>query len=407
MYRKILVLSLLIVGSLMAVPAAFAGSPEFVYVESNVQSAGGNAIYAFQRNSDGSLMPIHGSPFVAGGAGVQDASLALGPYDSDQNLIVDPSRQLLFAVNSGSDTIAVFHINSDGSLHAVEGSPFPSGGTNPVSVGLAGDTLFVVNKNGDFPRVSSILPNYTSFRVNHDGSLMPIKGSTISVALGSSPSQALIVPGTNLLFGADLFGGLMQSFRIDGDGRMHQNQPVALPPSEFPDPAAPRWPLGLITHPRQPLLYVGLVTINRLGVYKFDGSGHLSFVRSAPNSGVAICWLRTNKSGTRLYTSNTASATGDTSSVSVYDTSDPDNPRELQTVLLTGQGNARQIELSGDGKNLYVITGRFSPLIPNGQGNALHIFDIGPDGLVAEQAPVQLPVPAGTLSQGVAVYSPR
>jgi 6-phosphogluconolactonase (cycloisomerase 2 family) len=407
MFRKNLVVCLLILGSLMAVPVAFAASTEFVYVESNIQSAGGNSIYAFQRNADGSLTQIAGSPFPTGGAGVQDTSLGLGPYDSDQNVVVDADRKLLFAVNSGSDTIAVFHIKSGGSLEAVNGSPFPSQGTNPVSIGVAGDILFAVNKNGDFPRVSNILPNYTSFHIAQDGSLLPIAGSTVSVGLGTSPTQALVVPGTNLVFGADFFGGLMQSFRFDSNGHLHQNQPVALPASEFPDPTAPRLPLGLITHPHQPLLYVGLVTINRLGVYKFDGNGYLHFVRSASNSGVAICWIRTNKSGTRLYTTNTASATGDTSTISVYDISDPDAPREIQNVMLAGQGNARQFELSGDGKNLYAVTGRFSSLIPNGQGNALHVFSIGPDGMVEETSTIQLPVPAGVLSQGVAVYSPR
>jgi hypothetical protein len=50
----------------------------------------------------------------------------------------------LFAVNSGSDTIAVFHIQGNGALTPVEGSPFPSGGNDPVSLGLNGNTLFVV-----------------------------------------------------------------------------------------------------------------------------------------------------------------------------------------------------------------------------------------------------------------------
>jgi hypothetical protein len=50
--------------------------------------------------------------------------------------------------NSGSDTIAVFHIGENGALPPVEGFPFPSGGNDPVSLGLSGNTLFVVNKSG-------------------------------------------------------------------------------------------------------------------------------------------------------------------------------------------------------------------------------------------------------------------
>jgi hypothetical protein len=41
-------------------------------------------------------------------------------------------------VNSGSNTIAVFQVNHDGTLEPVEGSPFPSNGSDPVSVGVKG-----------------------------------------------------------------------------------------------------------------------------------------------------------------------------------------------------------------------------------------------------------------------------
>src|SRR5579872_2282077 len=117
-----------------------------VYVESNVGTPGGNAILAFQRDAAGNLTPLPGSPFPTGGTGVVDLSLALGPNDADQQIITNPPRSLLFAVNMGSNSIAVFHILSDGSLSPVNGSPFPSGGVDPVSVGLAGNVLVVVNK---------------------------------------------------------------------------------------------------------------------------------------------------------------------------------------------------------------------------------------------------------------------
>jgi hypothetical protein len=77
----------------------------------------------------------------AGGIGVFDGTFALGPFDSDQNLTEDRAGTMLFAVNSGSNTIAVFDIQQDGGLVPVSGSPFPSGGSDPVSVGLIGDTL--------------------------------------------------------------------------------------------------------------------------------------------------------------------------------------------------------------------------------------------------------------------------
>jgi hypothetical protein len=400
MIQRVISLSVIAISCLFTAHAAFSDSAEYVYVESNIKTPHGNSIFAFKRNADGGLTPLNNSPFLTGGAGVQDSSLALGPYDSDQNIVVDPNRDLLFAVNSGSDTIAVFHIQSDGSLQAVAGSPFSSGGTNPVSIGLLGEILFVVNKNGDFARLTSILPNYTAFRIADDGALSPLDASTRSVALGSSPTQALVVPGSKLLLGADFLGGLLQSFEFERN-RLRQHAPVALPASEFTDTTTPRLPLGLWTHPKLSLLYVGFVTANRLGVYAFGEEGRLKFIRTVPNSGTAICWLRVNRGGTRLYSADTG-----TNSVSVYDLSYPEEPSEIQNLVLAGLGNALQFSLSTDERNLYALSQRGSASIPEGEGNALHILSIDKEGKVSESKhPILFHLPPGTRPQGVAVFA--
>jgi len=418
--------------------SAQAATPEFVYVESNVQSLNGNSILAYARKTDGSLQPLAGSPFTTGGTGVQDTSFVFGPYDSDQNIVIDAQRKLMFAVNSGSDTIAVFRIASDGSLQAIPGSPFPSGGVNPVSLAISGDILFVVNQNGDLGRLLPVQPNYTTLRILANGSLGPVssvagpilnqtqaylprgasQGRTrVDLAFGSSPSQAYLVPGTHLMFGADFRAGLLQSFQYDNRGRLFQRPPTALPVN----PNIPRFisqdlrlaefPLGLASHPRLPLLYVGYVVTNQLGVFSYSRDGDLSFVRAVPNSGLAICWLRSNRAGTRLYTSNNG-VVGDPahdafSTVSVYDLSVPESPREIQNIQLSGVGNASQIELSSDEKTLYVVSQRATGAIPPGQGNALHVFSIQANGtLVESQAPIVIDVPVGTQPQGIAVYRP-
>ena len=384
-------------------------SAEYVYVESNLQAPNSNSIYAFLRGSDGRLTQISGSPFLTGGAGVQYTGFNLGPHDSDQEIIANPQHTLLFAVNSGSDTVAVFHIEENGSLTPVDGSPFPSGGSDPVSLGLDGNTLFIANQSGDFGRPSSLLPNYTAMRVEWDGVLRPIGDrtndtshrfqSTVDVANGSSPSQALTVAGSDLLFGADFLGGLLQRFRHDEDGQLHQLPPLSLPATEFTDTTTPRLPLGLWGHPRQPILYVGYVTVNKLGVYRYNEDGALKFLRTVPNAGQGICWIRSNTSGTRLYTSDTSS-----NQVSVYDTSDPEYPVEIQTLTLEDVGNAFQLSLSDDGKYIYVLSTRATASIPAGQGNVLHTLAVQDDGTVAEIAsPVVFSLPTGIRPQGVAV----
>jgi len=392
---------------------AFGQTGDYVYVETNIKTPNGNSIAGFVRGANGQLQPIPGSPFLTKGAGTQDPGISLGPEDSDQDIISSPDRNLLFAVNSGSDSIAVFHIGENGALTPVEGSPFPSGGNDPVSLGLSGNTLFVVNKSGDFGRPSAILPNYTTFQVAADGKLTPTSDSTndssrrfqstVSVAVGSSPSQALAVPYTNLLFGADFLGGLLQRFQFDGNGGLHQLTPLALPASEFSDTTTPRLPLGLPSHPRYPFLYVGFVTDNKLGVYQYGNDGSLTFLRTVPNSGTAICWLRTNRAGTRLYSTDTG-----TNSVSVYDLSDPENPVQIQNLVLSGPGNVLQFSLSSDEKYLYALSSRGSTSIPEGQGNMLHILTINNEGTVDENvSPVVFNEPNDTRPQGVAVVPAR
>ncbi len=48
---------------------------------------------------------------------------------------------IALVTNQGSDSIAVFKIQPNGGLQAVTGSPFPSGGMAPRSLGLSGSTL--------------------------------------------------------------------------------------------------------------------------------------------------------------------------------------------------------------------------------------------------------------------------
>lgn len=389
----------------------------YVYVESNLKGANANSIYAFAQQANGQLKPIAGSPFATGGAGVQYSGYSIGPFDSDQEVITNPQHTLLFAVNAGSDTIAVMHIGENGKLTPVEGSPFPSGGSDPVSLALDGNILFIANQSGDFARPATALPNYTTMRVQQDGTLVPVFGQgndtindtartfqqTVSVAAGSSPSQVLLVPNKNIMFTDDFLGGLLGSFRYDDQGGMHELPAIALPASEFNnDNTTPRLPLGMWVNPGAPVLYVGYVTANKVGVYRYGQGGALEFLRTVPNAGKGICWIRSNRSGSRIYTTDTA-----TNQISVYDSSDPEYPVEIQTLTLQGPGQAFQLSLSQDGRSLFAISQRSAASLPVGEGNALHTLKVKTDGtLVEEASPFVLPGADLARPQGIAVVQP-
>src|SRR4051794_2946730 len=120
-----------------------ATAQDVVYVESNNFNSGKNSILAYHRSATGTLVPI--GEFLTGGTGYYNSDERLGPDDSDQEIVATPDHKTLYAVNSGSDTIAAFNILADGSLKRI--GVFASGGDNPVSIGLAGDNMYVVNKS--------------------------------------------------------------------------------------------------------------------------------------------------------------------------------------------------------------------------------------------------------------------
>ena len=77
-----------------------------VYVNNN--TAGRNTIAGFDRHADGSLTPIAGSPFDAGGAGTG------APFGSAGGLQETADGRYLLATDPGSNEISVLRIKPDG-----------------------------------------------------------------------------------------------------------------------------------------------------------------------------------------------------------------------------------------------------------------------------------------------------
>jgi hypothetical protein len=382
-----------------------AGSPssDTIYLESN--STAGNSIFTYTFNF--TSPPVLQNSTPAGGIGVFDPTFALGPFDSDQNLIENSSGTLLFAVNSGLNSIAVFSIDHDGALMPVDGSPFPSGGSDPVSVGLRGDTLVVVNKDQDPAQAGtsagSILPNYTTFHVSPGGQLTPVPDSTVSVAYGSSPSQALIASQGNVAFGADFLGGLLQSFSLDPNGALDQNLPQALPNSIFTGLTGGHEPLGMRTHPFLPILYVDITFINEVAVYTYDPRGHLTFARAVPDAGAAPCWAIVNHAGTYLYVTNTGDG-----SIEVYSLADPLNPKELQHFVMDSNNGGHVYSTVIDHSDGWIyVSSEQDTSTALVSANAFHTLKVADDGTLSEPfPPTVLPVASTppVRVQGITVF---
>jgi 6-phosphogluconolactonase (cycloisomerase 2 family) len=407
----------------LARPRAINGANGVVYVETNSpEPDNSNAILAF-RYVNGKLDARHVDRYRTRGRGSFDLSNT-GVLDSDQEVIINPSRTFLFAVNAGSDTIAAFQIAATGALTPVKGSPFPSNGVAPASLGLSGNTLIVANKAQDGIRLD--LPrtrpaNYTSFRVKADGSLSkPVSSIDIpppSRWLGASPLQTYVTPGGKVMISSEEEGsgplnvGVFRAFRIGTDGRLIEgsNSPVTLDPAVFDDNSLRRnnWPAGLVSHPSRNILYAQVANQNRMVIYTWDQDARLRFVRAMPNPGAVLpCWTEVNAAGTRLYSGNAGSG-----NITVFDISqDPLHPGQMQSIHLDGVGNPWNFALDPSGRELFIVNMRADARhVPSDEGNTLHALRIGSDGRLAElsSSPVKIPVPVNTNPYGIAVLPTR
>lgn len=182
MRRILFVLLAFVVGLQFATPTFAASDGGAVYAMTNAynESGNGNQIVAYKRAADGTLTAI-GTFNTNGNGKTTEPDDALG---SQNPLILSPNRAWLFAVNAGSNSISVFHVEENG-ITFVE--VVPSGGDFPASLTMHGNLLYVLNAGGD--------GNITGFTVGGNGHLTPLAGSTRSLnAGGSNPPFFLVSP---------------------------------------------------------------------------------------------------------------------------------------------------------------------------------------------------------------------
>lgn len=316
---------------------------------------------AFTYGTQGDLRPMHITEYPTGGSGSADLTDS-GVLDADQHLWLDTPKHLLVAVNQGSDTIAVFHVSTSGALVPVEGSPFPSGGMGPASIGVSGDTAIVANKAQDGVRdLTKVNPTYATFHIGPDGALTPF-GPVIKAPPGYSPTDAMVGPDGKFVMSTEE-GRPLRAFELGPNGLTQgANSPLQPDPSIFPAnfAAAKKWGLGLSASPTQKYVYIGMATVNKIGVYRYDDHASLTFVRAVDAPGAMLpCWTLLNQDGTRLYTANAGNNT-----MSVFDLTDPTNPKPLQTLHLHGDGNPWDIRMDPSGKLIFLVDPRARMNVP-------------------------------------------
>jgi hypothetical protein len=315
-----------------------------VYVNDN--TAGTNTIAAFDRHADGTLTPIDGSPFAAGGAGTGTV------VGSQGALQVTADGRYLVAVDAGSSQISVLRVRPDGSLRAVEDVPVSSGGIEPISVAVNAGLVYVANAgngtNGG---------NYSGFTLNAGGHLRPISGSTFALPSTANPGDILFnSTGTNLI-GIEVGTTVTSTFRIDSFSVGSDGLITPAPGSPFAAQAA--GPFGSEFSPTNPgHLYVsnahGGAGNGSVSAFNVSTAGALSSIGASPyaDGQTAPCWVEISPDGRYLFAVNT----GSTSISSYQIQSDGSLAFQKNATFKSGAGiRPFDARLDPSGSDLYVV----------------------------------------------------
>jgi 6-phosphogluconolactonase len=301
--RGIGLVTLLAAGLLVTPTVASATSPVVGHVYVNDNTAGTNTIGGFDQHADGSLTPLAGSPFSAGGAGTGTV------VGSQGSLQATTDGKFVLAADAGSNQISVLAVASDGSLSPAPGSPVSSGGIEPVSIAVHEGLVYVANE-GD----GSTGSNYTGFTMADDGQLTPLSDSTISLPATALPGDVLFNGTGKNLIGievgtTDPSTFLIDSFLVGSDGRL-------TPATGSPFPAEAAGPFGSEFSPTNPRhLYVsnahGGANNGSVSAFSVNPNAKLKSIDGSPfpDGQTAPCWVEISHDGRYLFAVNTGSTT--------------------------------------------------------------------------------------------------
>lgn len=364
------------IGLFGAVSAASASTASpvtgYTYVDGNTANA--NTIVGYARHADGSLTPLAGSPFAAGGAGLGTGLASQGAIQATSN------GRYLLAVDAGSNQISVLRVTTGG-VPVLVGQPVSSGGIKPVSVAVSPSGLVYVANSGTGGS------NYTGFRLSFNGTLTPVPGSTYAVPDSSGVGDVFFNAFGNHLIGTRTGTSQIDSFVVLPNGRL-----LAAQGSPFTGQGLGQ--LGAEFSPANPSqLFVSNAhngaLLGTVSAYRDSLSGQLTSIGASPyaDGQTAPCWVEISHDGKYLFTINTGSGT-----ISSYAINRDGSLALIGSFTINGGGADIDARLSPDGNYLLV------------DGSGMHfvsVFAVN-GGTLTELPSSPTPLPAGvTSSSGI------
>jgi 6-phosphogluconolactonase len=366
---SLLVASIGLFGAVGAASASTA-SPVTGYTYVNGNTATANTIDGFARHADGSLTPLAGSPFAAGGAGLGTGLASQGAIQATQD------GRYLLAVDAGSNQISVLRVTSGG-VPVLVGQPVSSGGIKPVSVAVSPAGLVYVANSGTGGS------NYTGFRLSFDGALTPIPDSTFAVPDSSGLGDVFFNAFGNHLIGTRTGTSQIDSFVVLPSGRL-----LAAQGSPFTGQGLGQ--LGAEFSPADPSqLFVSNAhngaLLGTVSAYHDNFFGQLTPIGASPyaDGQTAPCWVEISHDGKYLFAVNTGSG-----NISSYAINRDGSLTLIGSTPINGGGADIDARLSPDGNYLLV------------DGSGMHfvsVFAVN-GGTLTELPSSPTPLPAGVTS---------
>ncbi|HEY6492918.1 MAG TPA: beta-propeller fold lactonase family protein [Trebonia sp.] len=326
-----------------------------------------NTVAAFHRAPNGTLTPA--GNYATGGRGIVLPTSVVDHTASQGALAYDQARGLLIAVNPGSNTISVFHVDGD---RLKLSQVLPSGGDVPVSVTVHGDQAYVLNTEG-----GGSLYGYQIA----GGRLAPIPGSyralglgtTATTAFGNDPGQVAFTPnGSQVLVTTKGSTSAVDVFAVEPDGRLSASPAVNSLPGASP---------YAVTFDQAGQAAVAEGGPNAIATFTVSRNGKLTQLDAKDTGQMATCWVV--EAGQYLYTSNAASG-----SLSGYQVG--------WSGALTALGNTKTDAGTVDAAS---AQGRFV-YVQTGAAGVVDEFAVGAHGALTSIGSVT--VPGGAGGEGIA-----
>jgi DNA-binding beta-propeller fold protein YncE len=294
----------------------------------------GNAIAAYDVSAQGTLHAA--GTYQTGGRGGQLDGSVVDYLGSQGSLAYDREHHLLYAVNAGSNTITVFSADRG---RLIRRQIISSGGDFPVSIGVHGNLVYVLNARDGGSVQGFLRVGDTLIRVPwwHRGlGLNPAETPEFT----HTPGQVAFTPdGSRLIVTTKGNGNDIDVFRVNPSGGL-ADTPVV-------NADADNSPYG-ITFDAAGHLVIAESGINAVATFAIHADGTVSLLDRVLTGQAATCWIA--RDGNTFYTSNAGSATA-----SGYRDDGSGTLQSLGTTA-TGPGNI-DAAASPDGRYLYVRSG--------------------------------------------------